>query len=46
VLLFVELRGVTKRDGVEMTHDAGAVFRFDGDQVVDMEFTLEPELLE
>ena len=43
VILLVRLRGVTKRDGVEMEHEAAGVFRFDGDQVVEMEFNLDRE---
>ena len=43
VVALVRLRGVTRRDGVEMEHEAAAVFRFDGDQVVELEFTLERE---
>jgi ketosteroid isomerase-like protein len=41
VILLVRLRGVTKRDGVEMEHEAAGVFRFEGDEVVEMEFNLE-----
>jgi len=43
VVFFVRLRGVTKRDGVEMEQEAAAVFLFDGDQVVDIEFNLDRE---
>ena len=43
VVMLVRLRGVTKHDAVEMEHPAAAVFRFEGDQVVEIEFTLEPE---
>jgi ketosteroid isomerase-like protein len=43
VVMFVRLRGVTKRDGVEMEQEAAAVFRFDGDQVVEIEFNLDRE---
>jgi ketosteroid isomerase-like protein len=43
VITLVRLRGVTKRDGVEMEHEAAGVFRFDGDQVVEMEFNLDRE---
>ena len=41
VIMLVRLRGVTKRDGVEMEHEAAGVFRFEGDQVVEMEFNLD-----
>ena len=41
--MLVRLRGVTKRDGVEMEHEAAGVFRFEGDQVVEMEFNLDRE---
>jgi len=41
VVALVRLRGVTRRDGVEMEHEAAGVFRFDGDQVVEMEFNLD-----
>jgi ketosteroid isomerase-like protein len=43
VIMLVRLRGVTKHDGVEMEHEAASVFRFDGDQVVEMEFNLDRE---
>jgi ketosteroid isomerase-like protein len=43
VIMLVRLRGVTKRDGVEMEHEAAGVFRFEGDQVVEMEFNLDRE---
>jgi ketosteroid isomerase-like protein len=43
VVIFVRLRGVTKRDGVELQQEAAAVFRFEGDQVVDIEFNLDRE---
>jgi ketosteroid isomerase-like protein len=43
VVMFVRLRGVTKRDRVEMEQEAAAVFRFDGDQVVEIEFNLDRE---
>ena len=43
VVALVRLRGVTKRDGVEVEHEAAGVFRFEGDQVVELEFTLERE---
>jgi hypothetical protein len=41
VIALVRLRGVTKHGGVEMEHEAAAVFRFEGDQVVDIEFNLD-----
>ena len=41
VIALVRLRGVTRRDGVEMEHEAAGVFRFVGDQVVEMEFNLD-----
>jgi ketosteroid isomerase-like protein len=43
VVQFVRLRGVTKRDGVEMEQEAAGVFRFEGDQVVEIEFNLDRE---
>lgn len=43
VVIFVRLRGVTKRDGVEMEQEAAGVFRFEGDQVVEVEFNLDRE---
>ena len=43
VVALVRMRGVTKRDGVEMEHEAAGVFRFEGDDVVELEFTLERE---
>lgn len=42
VIALVRLRGVTKHDSVEMEHEAGAVFRFEGEKVVELEFVLEP----
>ena len=41
VVALTRLRGVTRRDGVEMEHEGAAVFRFDGDQVVEIEFNLD-----
>src|SRR5688500_13393099 len=38
IVMFVRLHGVTKRDRVEMEQEAAAVFRFDGDTVVEIEF--------
>jgi ketosteroid isomerase-like protein len=43
VIMLVRLRGVTKHDGVEMEHEAAGIFRFEGDQVVEMEFNLDRE---
>ena len=43
VITLVRLRGVTKRDHVEMEHEAAAVFYFEGDQVATMDFHLERE---
>lgn len=43
VVCLVRLRGVTTRDGVEMEHEAAAVFRFDGDTVGEITFTLDRE---
>ena len=43
VIWLVRLRGVTKRDGVEMEHDGAAVFRFEGDRVAEVTFTMERE---
>ena len=43
IVALVRLRGVTKRDRVEMEHEAAGVFRFEGDQVVELEFNLNRE---
>jgi hypothetical protein len=43
VVALVRLRGVTKHGGVEMEHEAAGVFRFEGDQVVELEFSLDRE---
>ena len=43
VVMFVRLQGVTERGGVEMEQEAAAVFRFEGDQVVELEFNLDRE---
>ena len=43
VIALVRLRGVTRRDRVEMEHEAAGVFRFEGDHVVEMEFNLDRE---
>ena len=40
IVALVRLRGVTRRDHVEVEHEAAGVFRFDGDQVVELEFNL------
>ena len=41
VIWLVRLRGVTKRGGVEMEHEGGTVFRFEGDVVKEITFALE-----
>jgi hypothetical protein len=41
VVFLVRLRGVTKHGGVEMEHEAAGVFRFDGDTVVEIVFTMD-----
>jgi hypothetical protein len=43
IVALTRLRGVTKRDRVEMEHEAAAVFRFEGDEVVEIEFNLDRE---
>jgi hypothetical protein len=43
VVLLTRLQGVTKRDGVELQQEAAAVFRFEGDQIVELEFNLDRE---
>jgi ketosteroid isomerase-like protein len=43
VVALVRLVGVTKRDGVQMEQEAAGVFRFEGDQVVEVEFNLDRE---
>ena len=43
VVALVRLRGVTKRDGVEIEHEAAGVFRFEGERVVELEFNLDRE---
>ena len=43
VVALVRLRGVTKRDGVEVEHEAAGVFRFEGERVVELEFSLDRE---
>ena len=39
----VRLRGVTRRGGVELEEDGAAVFRFEGDRVAEVTFTLDEE---
>jgi hypothetical protein len=41
VVALTRLRGVTKRDRVEIEHEGAAVFHFDGDVVVEIEFNLD-----
>ena len=41
VVALVRLKGVTKHDGVEMQQEAAAVFRFEADRVVEIEFNLD-----
>jgi ketosteroid isomerase-like protein len=41
VVALVRLCGVTKRDHVEMEQEAAGIFRFEGDQVVEIEFNLD-----
>jgi ketosteroid isomerase-like protein len=41
VVVLSRLRGVTKRDRVELEHEAAAVFRFEGERVVEIEFNLD-----
>ena len=41
VVALVRLSGVTRRDGVEMEQEAAAVFRFEGDTVIEIEFNLD-----
>ena len=43
VVALVRLRGVTKRGNVEMEQEAAGIFRFEGDQVVEIEFNLDRE---
>ena len=43
VVALVRLCGVTKRDRVEMEQEAAGIFRFEGDQVVEIEFNLDRE---
>jgi SnoaL-like domain len=45
IVVRVRMRGVTKHGGVEMEHEGAALFRFEGDQVVDLDFQLEPDKL-
>jgi ketosteroid isomerase-like protein len=41
VVALVQLVGVTKRDGVEMGHPGATVFRFEGDQIAEIVFTMD-----
>jgi hypothetical protein len=41
VVWLVRLHGVTKRGGVEMDHEAAAIFRFEGDLVCEIVFALD-----
>ena len=43
VVMLVTLVGVSKHGGVEIEQPAAAVFRFEGEQVVEIEFTLDRE---
>ena len=43
VVALVRLRGVTKHDGVEMEHEAAAIFRFEGSEIAELEFSLDRE---
>jgi ketosteroid isomerase-like protein len=43
VVMLVELVGVTKRDSVEMRHEAAAVFHFDGGEIAEIVFTMDRE---
>jgi ketosteroid isomerase-like protein len=43
VVALVRLVGVTKRDQVEMEHQSAAVFRFEGDRIAEIVFTMERE---
>ena len=43
VVMLTRLHGVTKRGGVELQQEAAAIFRFEGDQVVELEFNLDRE---
>jgi hypothetical protein len=41
VVCLVRLCGITKRDGVAMEHEGAAIFRFDGNAVDEVTFTLD-----
>lgn len=41
IVALVRLRGVTRHGGVEVEHEAAGVFRFEGDEVVELEFNLD-----
>ena len=41
VVMLVRLVGVTKRDHVEMEHESAAVFRFEGERIAEIVFTME-----
>jgi ketosteroid isomerase-like protein len=43
VVQLVELVGVTKRDGVEMRHEAAAVFHFEAGEIAEIVFTMDRE---
>ena len=43
VVMLTRLVGVTKRVGVELEQEAAAVFRFEGEQIVELEFNLDRE---
>ena len=43
VIWLVRLRGVTKRGGVEIEEEAATVFRFEGEAVQEIVFTLDRE---
>lgn len=40
VVCLVRLRGVTKHGGVEMEHEGASIFRFEGDRVAEVVFTM------
>lgn len=41
VVALVQLVGVTRRDGVEMGHEAATVFRFAGGRIAEIVFTMD-----
>lgn len=43
VVMLVKIVGVTKHGGVAIEQPAAAIFRFEGEQVVEIEFTLDRE---